>query len=290
MKRLIIILLILLACSGKKGENRAPELSSVAINPPQPTSSDRLSVTSTVSDPDGDKVVFSYQWFCNDRLITDAEKRMLEPDNFAKGDLISVVVTPNDGKVDGKEMKAEVRIKGTPPSISSAVLDVDTLNHLIAVKVEYSDPDRDPVDLSYRWVVNGEVTELEDQSASLENFRLGDKIMVIVKAEDDDGYVEKNTPLFGGRGQPPVISSQPPTNFSGRHFEYQIEAVDPDGEEITYSFKDAPAGMEVSQSGLVTWDISEEDTLNYRIIIEVRDASGNITFQLFTLNLSLPKK
>ena len=53
---------------------------------------------------------------------------------------------------------------------------------------------------------------------------------------------------------PPVIVSTPPEQAApGRTYRYQAEAVDPDGDPLTWSLDQGPAGMAIDADGQVTW-------------------------------------
>jgi len=54
--------------------------------------------------------------------------------------------------------------------------------------------------------------------------------------------------------RPPVITSVPVTVAkAGQRYEYQVVAVDPDGDAIAYRLAEAPSGVSVSSSGLISW-------------------------------------
>ncbi len=76
---------------------------------------------------------------------------------------------------------------------------------------------------------------------------------------------------------PPEVTSQPPTTATvGEQYSYQIVAIDPDGDTLTYIGRNNPDGVVVSRvTGLVTWTPTvdhEGETHSFRVI--VRDSQG----------------
>src|SRR5207253_3088999 len=79
-------------------------LDSVAIHQGSPWTNDVLSVDTASHDADSDTVSYAYQWRKNGTPIAGATGATLDlsaAGNGAKGDDISVTVTPNDGTVAG---------------------------------------------------------------------------------------------------------------------------------------------------------------------------------------------
>lgn len=57
----------------------------------------------------------------------------------------------------------------------------------------------------------------------------------------------------------PVILSQPETTapFSAQDYQYQVRAIDPDGDPLTYALTTEPAGMTIdATSGLIHWNVT----------------------------------
>ena len=59
---------------------------------------------------------------------------------------------------------------------------------------------------------------------------------------------------------PPVITSRPDMSFQDGKFSIQVEALEPDGDTLDYSIKNAPKGMTIEPStGLIVWGFSDKD-------------------------------
>jgi YD repeat-containing protein len=91
-----------------------------------------------------------------------------------------------------------------------------------------------------------------------------------------------------GVNLPPRITSDPPTlALAGALYAYQVEAVDPDHDPLSFSLGVAPAGMAVDPAtGLVTWTPDDADVGDNPVAVEVRDARGLSDIQSFTLRVA----
>ncbi len=88
--------------------------------------------------------------------------------------------------------------------------------------------------------------------------------------------------------RPPRIVSRPPSLAgSGHAYVYNVQAMDPDGDRLTYELLRAPAGMTIDAgSGQLSWisDPNPEDGL--AVILQVRDELGAADVQAFNLGRS----
>ena len=90
--------------------------------------------------------------------------------------------------------------------------------------------------------------------------------------------------LENPNNQAPIISSEPVVNaVFGNPYTYDVEAVDPDGEAITYSLNNAPDGMVIDNEGVITWNPTAADLGNYAIDVIATDGRGLSTTQTYNL-------
>ncbi|GEM_PF-6277306 len=85
----------------------------------------------------------------------------------------------------------------------------------------------------------------------------------------------------------PQITSKPPVLATqNQPYRYQVEALDPNNDLLTYTLLQAPATMAISQTGLISWVPSNDDALSgqAQIIIAVNDTASS-TVQKYTLNI-----
>ncbi len=83
----------------------------------------------------------------------------------------------------------------------------------------------------------------------------------------------------------PVITSQPIVNgLENKAYQYQVMAIDEDGDDLNYSFTRNPAGMAIDeQTGLISWLPSFEQAGTHEVSLQVIDGHGLLAEQGFTL-------
>src|SRR5208282_1129827 len=83
-----------------------------------------------------------------------------------------------------------------------------------------------------------------------------------------------------------IISSAPTSANVGREYTYQVKT-NPDGQETSFSFSVAPAGMRISAStGLVTWTPTVFQTGSSTVTVLAMDQFGDVTRQTFRITVS----
>jgi RHS repeat-associated protein len=83
---------------------------------------------------------------------------------------------------------------------------------------------------------------------------------------------------------PPVIKSSPITTATaGAPYEYDVTAVDPDGDALTYTLVTAPTGMTIDSLGRITWSPQVADIGNQPVDVSVSDGRGGTVSQSFTI-------
>ena len=98
--------------------------------------------------------------------------------------------------------------------------------------------------------------------------------------------------------RPPVIGSTEPdyTVSLGEVFELQIEAYDPDGDELTYSFVESPEGAFIDESGFISWNtsnvnLSVNDDYQFTVSVNDSELASFVYFEVIVedeANVSLP--
>ena len=294
---LLFSLIGILCCGKEKGRdqkfkaNSPPVITTSNISPEKPTKETELNLVIQSQDPDGDSVVYQYQWMKNDGEIIGENQSILKSGNFKKGDLIRVRVTPSDGKVNGTPfLSAPVKILNSPPVIQEAWIEprVAYVTDRLKTNVKSSDPDGDFVYYTYQWEKNGVVLG-EERAEILERgrFKKKDSITAIVTPDDREilGTPKKSEPLIISNS-PPVILSSPPTAVEKTSYIYQVKANDPDNDPVTFTLKSGPKGMEMDkETGLIKWEIQKKDKGIHSVEIEASDDEGAKSIQRYTLTI-----
>ena len=85
---------------------------------------------------------------------------------------------------------------------------------------------------------------------------------------------------------PEIISLPTVEALVGRTYEYDVDAIDADGDALTYSLVQSPSGMAIdAETGLIEWTPDAEDIGNYDIAVLVDDGRGGKAEQRFTLSV-----
>lgn len=85
---------------------------------------------------------------------------------------------------------------------------------------------------------------------------------------------------------PPVFSTTPGTSVAaGAVYQYQVQASDPDGDNLTFSAPLLPAGATLSNGGLLRWQTTEADAGTHTIRLRATDARGAYSEQAFVLSV-----
>ncbi|MEB3220007.1 MAG: putative Ig domain-containing protein [Nostocales cyanobacterium 94392] len=111
--------------------------------------------------------------------------------------------------------------------------------------------------------------------------------LVTVDIAGNLGRVQKQFTRIGINGAPEIIST-PETVFDtdeGDSYTYQIEAVDPDNDTLTYSLLNGLQGVEIDTNGLLTFTPEGNLRTSYDFNIEISDGRGGTDTQAFTVEI-----
>ena len=135
--------------------NSAPD-ATVTLSPDAPTAEDAITATVDATDADGDPIDLRYRWTVGG-ILTAVTGDTLPPGSTAKGMLVSVEVTPTDGDDEGAKATVSLTIaNGAPRITATSLLPVNPLTGTPLVgTVTRSDPDGDPLTLTFTWYVDG---------------------------------------------------------------------------------------------------------------------------------------
>jgi 3D (Asp-Asp-Asp) domain-containing protein len=211
------------------------------------------------------------------------------PDQFntyeaRKGDVVKAKAT-----IYGKEVLSnETKIKNSPPEVSKirSLPEVVKLGDPLSVEVSGVDIDGDDLTFIYEWTKNGKPIGNENQIEV--PLKRGDKVSIKVTPYDGEDY---GSPVIMQReihNMPSIIIDEKNFNVDGKVYTYQIKAIDPDGDPLTFSLKQAPKGMTVDKStGLITWKVEEKDKGKHPVTFQVSDGHGGNVVYNFEIAISV---
>ena len=235
--------------------NTAPVLADVTLSPASPHEEDTITAAiGTTTDDDGDTVTYSYEWTVNGTsTLTGSTFTTLSGLYFAKGDVISVTVIPNDGTDEGLPVTsaAVTAVNSTPVvdsvSFSPSVPYTDTL---LTVSAAASDADGDAVSLQYAWSsdagtdLSGETGPTLD-GASTPGFAKNETITVMVTPVETahpsaiGAPVTATTLVLNTPPTAPGVAITPLEPFGGIDdlvCSVDTPSTDADGDALTYAF------------------------------------------------------
>ena len=246
------------------------------------------------SDPDGDAVLFRHQWMANGQPMAGETSPTLAPYKLKRGDRVSVIVTPLDGKGEGAPYPSEpVAVGNSPPDVSRIVIQPGEVRvgERLTVQVEGTDADQDAIRYTFKWWRNRKLVAEGDQAfLDTAGFARDDVLMVEVTPHDDTigGKSFLGPPITIVNSHPLIISA-PPTEIKDGHYAYTVAATDADGDALAYALESAPAGMTIDvKSGRIEWRIANGVQGTHRVRVAVRDKLDGYAFQEFELALAPP--
>lgn len=274
-----LLLFLLLACTsddGKPGDdsgsghtdtdpddssptNQPPSAPEVAITPanPGPGADLLATVVSTSVDPEGDAVSYRYLWQQNGGDQADLTTETVPASRTEDGDTWRVVVTPNDGELDGDPGEATVTISNLPPDAPivhiepAAPVPGDTLTFIWDATP--SDPNGDPVTTVIKWYKNNSYVVNWDDLTTIEGVYAtgGDNFRAEVTVSDGSLSTTDSTEVDVAN-TPPVITSVvivPPDPVDADELRVQVEADDEDGGTLRYRYVWYRDGAEATDVG-----------------------------------------
>ena len=257
----------------------------VTIKPENPVAGDCLEVS--VKQGLADKTVI---WAVNGiEVQEESSNRYCLEEGVRRGDVVSVSVT--NATSSGT---ASVTLGNSLPRVLDTSLELvaEGEDSYLEIIPQVADADEDYVELSYQWLINGQINEdYTENRLPSDAYRQGDNVQVNVVPDDGYGkgraYTSRNVTLPGAA---PVITSQPPKAFEAMEYTYQVEATDADSSDLTFKLENAPQGMNIdAQTGLIVWPLDDVSPGDYQIRIIVTDPDGNTGGQEFNLNLGKRK-
>ncbi|HEY4715845.1 MAG TPA: putative Ig domain-containing protein [bacterium] len=290
---LILPVLLFLTCKKQdkesigERENHYPSIKSTEFSPTEPNARSNLMIRAQTEDSDGDVVKLSYRWLVNNGGLPNTGDS-LPPGEFKKGDTVTVVVTPNDGKIDGEAVSVSVQIGNIAPEVRSVKFQpaVPTARDNIQAIAEAVDPDGDSVELKYAWTVDGRVLEGENANTLPGRyFKKGVEVVVeVIPSDDESTGVSLLSMALEIANTPPQITSSPPASLQAGMYVYQVKATDQDGDEVAFSVENAPSGMSIDpKSGLLRWQINPDQNGEFNFQVIATDSDGAKAIQAVTV-------
>jgi len=183
--------------------NAKPVVASVSLSPEAPTKATPLAAQPAApTDEDGDTVTLKYAWSVNGAVVDGQTGPGLPASFFQKGQVVTVSVTPNDGKEDGVAVSASATIGNAAPTSPAVIITADPTDASdvsCTVAVQSADLDTtDTVSYQFTWTKNSQpfVGASNQGSFSVVPAALtsdGDVFTCVVSATDGTAITQGNT-------------------------------------------------------------------------------------------------
>jgi hypothetical protein len=265
----------------KDGENAAPVVESIQLNPRNPLPGAPIEANVEARDPDGDPFRLTFEWAVNGELVSSGSQPRFIPRQVRKDDRIEVTVVASDGRLESEPRSARTEVGNRPPLLQGVLLEpqgaVRAGEELLA-DPRADDPDQDPLSFEYVWIVNGSPTGEKGRSFSTRGLERGDTVQVRAVASDgSDSSREAESREVTIGNSPPLIEQIPTLQSDDGLFRYAFEATDPDGDRnLRFSLREAPDGMRIDPVlGVATWRPKPSQAGVHPVDVLVEDSHGD---------------
>ncbi|MEM7311895.1 MAG: putative Ig domain-containing protein, partial [Planctomycetota bacterium] len=185
-----------------------------------------------------------------------------------------------------------VRAVNTPPIILSSPPTSAAIGATYLYQVAAQDPDQDPLSFSLDTAPSGMTIDAETGRITWSPTagQDGPQDVAVTVTDSAGASITQSYTIqvaTGVSNQLPTITSA--ANFYatvGQSYTYDVEADDPDGDDLTYALLSAPSGMTIdSQTGLIEWTPAAGDVGSSLVEVLVTDPSGGGSLQGFGLQV-----
>ena len=268
-------------------DTTTPQILRVSLQPNPPEPGEVIRAVAEVKAQGGYSL--SYVWDVAGQTIRN-DRGAIELPKLGKGQTVSVRVVAANAAGESEPVSAEASVENTEPTIMDLQIEekLSSEGKLEAweARAWARDPDGDPVEIRYTWILNNRPTDVETAFYPVAELKRGDRLRVRVIAsdgEDESDAGESGTFEIGNTA--PKITSTPPRLDATGLFSYQIEATDADGDRsLHYQLVKGPRGMQIHAfKGMLTWRPEVDQSGKHEVEIAVDDRNGGRSTQSFRI-------
>jgi hypothetical protein len=217
-----------------------------------------VSISGAGQDLDGQPLTFRWAQTSGPRVETGPlDARVLQFVAPATEVDLQFSLTTNDGLADSVPDIVTVLVRNAQPFIGGLVIAPATprTNDVLAVNPTFTDPDGDPLTVTYAWRRNGVVLAgRTGTSVPPGDTTRGDVFVVTVTASDGIATVTAEATATIADSPAVLAASAPATATYGQQVGFTVTATDDDGDPVNFAVDYGPAGFAVDGStGTVTW-------------------------------------
>jgi len=210
---------------------------------------------------------------------------------FRRGDLVRarIEVPGPDGVLVSDE--TSIVIANAAPHVRAAFLKRPANQpHQVTAHVEATDPDGDPLDYEFTWLLDGKPWPgTYGRRVDVSKIDSGASIQVKVSVGDGEAVVEHLTSPLGVDNQPPSleVAGTPEIESDANGQQRAVlgaRSEDPDGDDVTIEAVDAPAGVRWdAQREALVWSVVD-GTERFDVILRASDPRGGQAERTITLS------
>jgi hypothetical protein len=177
----------------------------------------------------------------------------------------------------------------TPPEIISVKLTPSSPKKGDTIKAEVAtkDAENNRVEVSYKWAKNDVLLPETSDTLSIE-LKRGDKISLTVTPFD--GKLEgtpKTVSTYVFNSPPKVLSAPGESKFENGYYTYQVRAIDPDEDKLSYKLKSNQPGMNIDEAtGLITWKVEKDLSGKRGVSVLISDSRGGETLHDYYIEIT----
>ena len=270
--------------------NSVPNLDSASISAGEVTTDENISVSSTMSDADGDSLTMSIKWYLDGTLQPEYNNQaMLSAQLTNKGDIWTAVVEAFDGfETSTTSQTFTVQILNSDPTISLEIDDEVTSQDTLTLDALVADSDEDVIEtVSITWYRNGFRESSLDNATTVPSTYLGPGQEWSVEMVVTDGeviVVSEASVIIDNAPPLAVISVLTDDLYAGERVHLSgTQSTDPDNAIVRYQWMWSGGGASGIETSFLMPLIGTID-----VVLSVTDASGASNSTTMTLTSSSP--
>ncbi|MBI4149096.1 tandem-95 repeat protein [Candidatus Woesearchaeota archaeon] len=268
--------------------NRAPVF--VSLTNKQGKENELLQFTVSAADPDNDTLTYNATGLPQGASF-QGQQFSWTP-TFQQAGSYQVTFSVSDGKETVSQgITIAVGDVNRAPVLASIGDKQAAENELLQFTVSATDQDNDTLTYSANGLPQGAAFQNRQFSWTPTFQQAGSYPVTFTVSDGSLTDSETITIRIGNANRAPVITSTPLTSFrTNQRFDltytYDVEATDPDGDQLAYSLRQGPEGMTISTStGLIQWTPNENQLGTVFVQVQVSDGAL-IAFQGFSITVS----
>ncbi|QDV86444.1 tRNA nuclease WapA precursor [Stieleria magnilauensis] len=244
----------------------------------------------TADDPTNDPLTYRLSVRPAGMVISESTGLISWTPDAQQIGLHQVIVGVSDGRGGVDLQKFQLNVTGnTPPVISSSA----PLQAVAGLPYRYSvsaqDADEETIAYQLQSTIPGMTINLGTGVLDWSAPTLGTHEVTLTAADGRGGIATQSFTLdvvADAPNVPPEIRSTPrEIAVIGQNYRYRVAAEDANADPLEYLLETAPAGMSVSENGLVQWVPARTQFGLHDVVLRVDDGRGGVARQEFVINV-----